>query len=62
MIKFSEHKFRFVAGWALITLGIAGLFLPILQGIALIVAGAVVLENEHILKILHKLKKKWKRR
>lgn len=34
---------RTLAGWACIGLGIIGLFLPILQGVALIVAGAALL-------------------
>lgn len=33
-------------GWALILLGVAGLFLPLLQGVALIVVGLYVLSRE----------------
>jgi uncharacterized membrane protein YbaN (DUF454 family) len=32
-----------IAGWTLVALGIAGLFLPILQGVALILAGLALL-------------------
>lgn len=35
-----------ILGWALIVLGIAGLFLPFLQGILLLVAGVWVLSRE----------------
>ena len=62
MIRFSEKPFQFVAGWFLVLLGIVGLFLPVLQGIALIIAGFIVLENEHMLKIMRKMKEKWKKR
>ena len=34
---------RLVSGWTLIALGIVGLVLPILQGVALIVAGLALL-------------------
>lgn len=37
---------RLVTGWLLIGLGILGLFLPFLQGIALIVAGAALLGRD----------------
>ena len=34
---------RLIAGWTLVALGILGLFLPILQGVALILAGLALL-------------------
>ena len=34
---------RLIAGWTLVALGIVGLFLPILQGVALILAGLALL-------------------
>ncbi len=34
---------RLIAGWTLVVLGIIGLFLPILQGVALILAGLALL-------------------
>lgn len=37
---------RFVGGWALILLGTAGLFLPLLQGIAFIAAGLALLSKD----------------
>ncbi len=62
MINFYEHKFRFIAGWALIILGIAGLFLPILQGTLFIITGLLMLEIEHIVKIIRKMDKRWHER
>lgn len=37
---------RIIAGFALVAFGIAGLFLPIIQGIALIVIGLALLARE----------------
>jgi len=41
---------RKLLGVLLIIGGILGLFLPFFQGIAMIVAGAVLLENEFVLR------------
>ncbi len=38
---------RIISGFALLGLGIVGLFLPILQGIALIIAGLLLLAREY---------------
>jgi uncharacterized membrane protein YbaN (DUF454 family) len=35
------------AGWSLLVLGVAGLFLPILPGILLLLIGLMVLSSEH---------------
>lgn len=35
-------------GWAFILLGIAGLFLPILQGILFIIVGLIILSSEYV--------------
>lgn len=35
-------------GWAFILLGIAGLFLPVLQGILFLLIGLVILSSEYI--------------
>jgi len=48
-----------VAGVLLIILGIIGLALPFLQGIALIIAGAVLLKNRWLLEKIQILKKKF---
>lgn len=37
---------RLVGGWGLILIGVVGLFLPFLQGIALIVAGLALLNKD----------------
>ncbi|MBI3890809.1 MAG: hypothetical protein HY303_04695 [Candidatus Wallbacteria bacterium] len=37
---------RWLTGWALIALGVLGLFLPVLQGVALILAGVAVLGRD----------------
>ena len=34
---------RLIAGWTLVALGILGLFLPVVQGVALILAGLALL-------------------
>lgn len=38
---------RIIGGFTLLAVGIAGLFLPIIQGIALIVAGLLLLAREY---------------
>ncbi len=38
-----KHAARIAAGYALLVLGVAGLFLPFLQGTLMIVAGAALL-------------------
>lgn len=49
-----------MAGIALILLGIAGLFLPLLQGVFLILAGLLLLEYEPITRRVKSIKEKWK--
>lgn len=41
-----QRVLRITAGWVLVGLGVIGLFLPVLQGIALILLGALVLSRE----------------
>lgn len=47
-----------VVGWIFIVLGIAGLFLPILQGILFLLIGLIILSSEYVWahKLLTKLK------
>lgn len=47
-----------VAGWAFILLGIAGLFLPVLQGILFLLVGLIILSSEYVWahKLLMRLK------
>lgn len=59
MIKNGAKK---MAGVVLILLGIIGLFVPILQGILLIIAGLLLLEYEPVTRFIHSLKEKWKKR
>ncbi len=46
------------AGWSLVALGVLGLFLPILQGTLLLLAGLSVLSSEYVWahKILQRLR------
>ena len=47
-----------VAGWSLVALGVLGLFLPILQGAVLLLAGLTLLSSEYVWahKILQRLR------
>jgi uncharacterized protein len=47
-----------IVGWAFIVLGIAGLFLPILQGILFLVIGLLILSSEYVWahRLLNKLR------
>lgn len=47
-----------ITGWAFILLGIAGLFLPVLQGILFLMIGLVLLSSEYVWAhhLLHKLR------
>ena len=50
-----------VVGWAFILLGIAGLFLPVLQGILFLLIGLFILSSEYVWahKLLHKIKERF---
>ncbi len=37
-----------IAGWAFILLGIAGLFLPVLQGVLFLMIGLIILSSEYV--------------
>ncbi len=66
MKNHTQTMLKQIAGVALIVLGILGLFLPFLQGIAFIVVGAILLDNKYILKRVRKVqayfRRKWKRK
>jgi uncharacterized protein len=51
------------AGWGFILLGIAGLFLPVLQGILFLLIGLVILSGEYVWahKLLTKLRARFPR-
>jgi uncharacterized protein len=50
-----------VVGWAFIVLGIAGLFLPFLQGVLFLLIGLFILSGEYVWahKLLHRLKERF---
>jgi uncharacterized membrane protein YbaN (DUF454 family) len=50
-----------VVGWAFILLGIAGLFLPVLQGILFLLIGLFILSSEYVWahKVLHRMKSRF---
>ena len=50
-----------LTGWGFIVLGIAGLFLPILQGILFLLIGLVILSSEYVWahNLLKKLQKRF---
>lgn len=52
---------RIIGGFALILGGIAGLFLPFLQGIAMIVAGLLLLGREYhwARRLLEWMRRRW---
>jgi len=56
------YAIKIVLGVLLVTLGIAGLFLPIIPGIILIIIGLILLGNRKakslLLKIIRKIRKK----
>lgn len=53
---------RWFFGVLLIVLGIAGLFLPFLQGILLILAGLALLGNKRVKEWAHELKARVQRK
>ncbi len=50
-----------VVGWAFILLGIAGLFLPVLQGILFLLIGLFILSSEYVWahKLLQRLRQRF---
>lgn len=52
-----------IAGWTFLLLGIAGLFLPILQGVLFIVIGLAILSSEYVWahNLLRKLRERFPR-
>ncbi len=52
---------RLIGGWALLLLGVVGLFLPILQGWLFLLAGLLILSREHpwAHELLEKLRKRF---
>ncbi len=60
MRKTIKRAVVLLVGWAFILLGIAGLFLPVLQGILFLLIGLFILSSEYVWA--HKLLQKLKRR
>jgi uncharacterized protein len=48
MNRHAKRILVLIVGWAFILLGIAGLFLPILQGILFILIGLIILSSEYV--------------
>jgi uncharacterized membrane protein YbaN (DUF454 family) len=50
-----------VVGWVFLLLGVAGLFLPILQGVLFILIGLIILSTEYIWahRLLNKLRERF---
>lgn len=46
MMVLAKRVLIYVLGWAFILLGIAGLFLPVLQGILFLLLGLLILSKE----------------
>jgi|ETNmetMinimDraft_2_1059921.scaffolds.fasta_scaffold70441_2 uncharacterized membrane protein YbaN (DUF454 family) len=51
-----KKTLKYIIGWGLIVFGIMGLFLPVLQGILMILAGIAIIESEKEMKIFRKVK------
>jgi uncharacterized membrane protein YbaN (DUF454 family) len=58
MTKIYKRWTLLITGWAFLLLGIAGLFLPVLQGVLFIGIGLVILSTEYVWahNLLQKLK------
>ncbi len=50
-----------LVGWGFLVLGVIGLFLPVLQGIAFILIGLIILSSEYVWahKLLQKLRNRF---
>ena len=47
MTRIRQKWLTVIVGWTFIVLGIAGLFLPVLQGILFLMIGLIILSSEH---------------
>jgi uncharacterized protein len=50
-----------IAGWSFLLLGIAGLFLPVLQGVLFIITGLIILSSQYgwAMRLLAKLRERF---
>lgn len=60
---FTKRILTLIAGWCFIVLGIAGLFLPILQGVLFLLIGLIILSSEYVWanRLLTKLRERFPR-
>ena len=63
MTRIREKWLTVIVGWIFIVLGIAGLFLPVLQGVLFLMIGLIILSNEYAWahRILEKLRDRFPR-
>lgn len=56
-----KRWFVLITGWAFIALGVAGLFLPFLQGVLFLLIGVTILSAEYVWarKLLQKLRERF---
>ena len=45
---YAKRMLVLIVGWGFIVLGIAGLFLPVLQGVLFLVIGLIILSSEYV--------------
>ncbi|MBZ5599886.1 MAG: PGPGW domain-containing protein [Acidobacteriia bacterium] len=45
---YAKRMLVLIVGWGFILLGIAGLFLPVLQGVLFLVIGLIILSSEYV--------------
>jgi uncharacterized membrane protein YbaN (DUF454 family) len=48
MNLYAKRMLVLIVGWGFILLGIAGLFLPILQGVLFLIVGLIILSSEYV--------------
>lgn len=48
MNRHAKRILVLIVGWAFILLGVAGLFLPVLQGVLFLLIGLIVLSSEYV--------------
>lgn len=63
MNRHAKRILILIVGWFFVLLGIAGLFLPILQGVLFILIGLIILSSEYVWAhhLLQRIKEKFPR-
>ena len=63
MTRIRQKWLTMIVGWTFIALGIAGLFLPVLQGILFLMIGLIILSSEYAWahNVLEKLRERFPR-